>query len=328
MSLTLEEITRFGIREKDDLLHAWSQEYEWWNESYFFDWFDRDGSNAGHCRIGLHPAQKRLWFWLYLYNGEEWVVVEETRLPLDRWNGDALSYQDPWGLSFSYTIEQPLRSGHLRCAGFGRVVSGRRAGQMMEVAVDLAVTTTGAAHSVGESKVAGHSAEGLSANRFEQPIAVSGTYRIGHDERRLDGIGERDHSWGPRWWSMEWRFLILSGADFRLQAVQVTIPDVTEMQVGYLARERTRNVDTVVYDFVFDDDHPTRAVSGSFAVTAEDGEEMKGTIEPISGAEIDISHCFVPPRRSIYRRALVRAQIEGVSEPAIGWLESNRFPAA
>ncbi|HYC57120.1 MAG TPA: hypothetical protein VEL28_19470 [Candidatus Binatia bacterium] len=327
MTPSLEEITRFGIGEHDDRLHPWSQEYEWWNESYFFDWFDRDGANAGHCRIGIHPAQKRLWFWLFLYDGEQWVVVEQTRLPLDRWDQDALAYADPWGLSFSYTVEQPLRSGRLRCAGFARVASGPRAGRMIEVAVDLAVTATGAAHSVGESKISGHSAEGLSANRFEQPIAVRGTFRIGEEERVLEGLGERDHSWGPRWWAMEWCFLVLSAATFRLQAVHVIIPDVTEMQVGYLARDQTRNINAVVYDLQFDDAHPTQAVRGRFRVVVEGGEEIDGTIEPISGAEIDITHCFVPPRRSVYRRTLVRASIQGHGE-ALGWLESNRFPAS
>jgi len=53
---------------------------------------------------------------------------------------------------------------------------------------------------------------------------------------------------------------------------------------------------------------------------------MAGSIESISGAEIDITHTFVPPRRSVYRRALIRLTPDG-GAPAIGWLESNRFPS-
>ena len=57
---------------------------------------------------------------------------------------------------------------------------------------------------------------------------------------------------------------------------------------------------------------------------AEDGDRVAGTIEPISGAEIDITHTFVPPRRSVYRRTLVRCTTDD-GHQALGWLESNRF---
>ena len=40
--------------------------------------------------------------------------------------------------------------------------------------------------------------------------------------------------------------------------------------------------------------------------------------------EIDITHTFAPPQRSVYRRALIRAQREG-GPPLLGWTESNRF---
>ncbi len=80
----------------------------------------------------------------------------------------------------------------------------------------------------------------------------------------------------------------------------------------------------VVFDLTFHDDTVTSPVSGRFAVTAEDGRPLAGTIESISGAEIDITHTFVPPRRPVYRRALIRLRPDD-GPPAIGWLESNRF---
>src|ERR1700730_16292055 len=73
--LPLSELTRFGITPADEHPHPYSPDYEWWNESVFYDWYDHTGSNAGHCRIGWHPNQQRLWVWLFLYNGAEWVAV-------------------------------------------------------------------------------------------------------------------------------------------------------------------------------------------------------------------------------------------------------------
>jgi hypothetical protein len=322
--LSLAELTRFGITPDDEHPHPFSPDYEWWNESVFYDWYDRDGANAGHCRIGWHPNQKRLWVWLFLYNGAEWVAIEEPRLPLASLALPRIAYDDGWGLRFSYTVREPLRSGRFEAAGFGRVLSGPRAGMILPVAVALDVETVGPAHSLGQHDVAGHSAENYSSSRFEQPIRARGQYTIGSETRPLDARGERDHSWGPRWWNIEWNFMAVNGDDYRLQCAAVRIPGASEIKTGYLDRVAMQSVTDVVFDLRFHDDTVTRPVSGRFTVTAEDGGRFAGAIESISGAEIDITHTFVPPRRPVYRRALIRVTPDGGS-PAIGWLESNRF---
>ena len=44
----------------------------------------------------------------------------------------------------------------------------------------------------------------------------------------------------------------------------------------------------------------------------------------ITAAEIDVTHCFDPPQRSVYRRALVRLTPADGGQPLLGWLEANR----
>ncbi|MCX5739705.1 MAG: hypothetical protein NTZ61_14665 [Proteobacteria bacterium] len=68
----------------------------------------------------------------------------------------------------------------------------------------------------------------------------------------------------------------------------------------------------------------SRVRSTAGEVVAEDGTRLVFDIEPIAATEIDITHTFVPPQRSVYRRALVRALREG-GPPLIGWTEFNRF---
>jgi hypothetical protein len=325
--LSLAELTRFGITPADEHPHPYSPDYEWWNESVFYDWYDRAGENAGHCRIGWHPNQQRLWVWLFLYNGDEWVAIEQPRLPFTALKLPQIAYDDGWGLRFAYTVAEPLRSGRLEAAGFGRVLSGRRSGMILPVAVELDVETIGPAHTHGQHRLAGHSAEDYSTSRFEQPIHARGRYTIGSETRALEVRGERDHSWGPRWWNLEWNFLAVNGDDYRLQCAAVRVPDVSEITTGYLHRGATQTLTGVRFDLVFHDHTPARPVSGRFAVTAEDGSSLAGGIESISGAEIDITHTFVPPRRSVYRRALIRVTLDGRS-PTVGWLESNRFVGA
>ncbi len=324
MTIPLAELTRFGITPADEAPHPYSPDYEWWNESVFYDWYDRNGDNAGHCRIGWHPNQQRLWMWLFLWNGAEWVAIEEPRLPFAALHLPEIAYDDGWGLAFSYAVHEPLRRGRFAARGFGRVLCGPRAGMILPVAVELEVETVGAAHSLGQQNLAGHSAEGYSVSRFEQPIAARGSYTIAGETRALDVRGERDHSWGPRWWNIEWNFLVANGDDYRVQATRVRVGEDSEIATGYLHRAKTHAATDVRFDLTFDDANVTRPVSGRFAIDAEDGVQLAGRIEPITATEIDITHTFVPPRRSVYRRSLIRV-IPDDAAPAIGWLESNRF---
>lgn len=50
----------------------------------------------------------------------------------------------------------------------------------------------------------------FAADRFEQTGQVSGTLRLGSRTVRLDGVGQRDHSWGARDWSaaQHWKWFV------------------------------------------------------------------------------------------------------------------------
>jgi hypothetical protein len=323
-ALTLEELTRFGIEPKDDGIHPHDPSVEWWNESWFWDWFDDDARLAGHCRIGLHPVQRRLWLWFFLYRDGEWIALEAPRLSLEALGLPRLAFESH-GLRFEWLVEEPLRSGRLTVEGFGRVVSGPRAGLVLATGAELEVRATGAAHSIGRHAATGHSSEGYDAARFEQPIDVSGRLRFGDESLRFRGRGERDHSWGPRLWNLEWIFLAVSSRDLRLQCAEARVPDAGRFAVGYLHTGTTASVFEVDFDLCFDDDSLAEPVAGRFTARAQDGTTVGGRIEVISAAEIDITHTLVPPERSIYRRALIRVARDGEAEPLLGWMEFNYF---
>ncbi|HEX7521331.1 MAG TPA: hypothetical protein VF441_04655 [Acidimicrobiia bacterium] len=320
--LSLDELTKFGIQPEDEGAHPFSPEHEWWNESWFLDWFDETGGRAGHVRIGLHPNQRRAFVWVLLYEHGEWLVVEEPRLALDALDVDALAY-DGWGLQLAWERSDPLRSGRLTANGHGRIVTGERAGQVMPFEIDLAYRGVGAAHSMGPSDVPGHSAEGYTSNRFEQPVSFDGVMGIG-GAQPFTGRGERDHSWGPRDWNIEWVFIVVGHDDFRLQCADVDLPGVGRITGGYILRDRSQSLTEVSPELTFGDDDLTNPVSGRLSLTAEDGTVLAGTIESVAGVEIDITHCFDPPRGTNYRRTLIRFTPDG-GTAALGWLERNHF---
>jgi hypothetical protein len=322
---TRAELTQFGLRLEDEGPHPFDPAVEWWNESWFWDWFDATGSRAGHCRIGIHPNQQRAWLWFYLFQEDEWITIEEPRLALADWDVSRLAYQR-FGLRCAWDVAAPLEAGRLSVSGFGRVVAGRRAGMILPMGAELAVNALGPPHSHGRSVAPGHgAAAAYPASRFEQPIAVEGVMQIGAARRPFSGRGERDHSWGPRHWNLEWTFLVLNGERVRLQCAEARIPNVGRFTSGYLQRQSMVTVKEAQFHFRYPEADVLRPVSGEFSIVAENGDVFGAAVESISGAEIDITHTFVPPRRSLYRRALVRATPQSGEPPLLGWVEFNRF---
>ncbi|KZX55091.1 hypothetical protein A3709_08865 [Halioglobus sp. HI00S01] len=325
------DISQFGIVAEDEYPHPFSPDHMDWNESYFFDWYNDDATFAGHCRVGWHPAQERLLFWLFVYHNNEWLVIEEYRLPFSALtlNNDdkAFSYSG-WGLECSYTPGQPLVDGKLSVKGFARVISGVRLGTVLPVAVDLQLEAVAPPHSRGAGEVESHSAEGYATNRYEQPMKAQCTTSIAGIESVFDVRGERDHSWGPRPWDMEWAFLVINNEQFSLQATVVNIPEWPAIKMGYFkpADAAMVNLTDVDFQVEYNAASPEQAVSGTIVLTGEDGSVIRADMAAVSGTEIDITHTFAIPKRTEYRRSLVRCTFDdtyqGIASP--GWFECNR----
>ena len=326
LHLSDEELARFGVTPGDEGVHRFDPDVEGWNESWFWDWYDREGNVAGHCRIGMHPNQQRVWVWFYLKRGEEWICVEEPRLALARFDAERLRY-DGWGLRFSFDVASPLRRGRLRFDGFGRVLSGARTGTMQAVSADLEIEAQGPPHAPN-GMVEGHDSPSYPVSRFEQPVRYRGSVGVGGESAPFQGRGERDHSWGPRLWNMEWTFMVLNGEALRCQCAVAEIPGVGRFPGGYLYRDGFESLAEVVLDVEVEGRPVLDPVAGKFRLVSESGSALTGEIESLSGVEIDLTQAFTPPQRSLYRRALVRVRIEGEPEPMTGWLEFNRLRGA
>ncbi len=322
--LTDAQVTTFGMRLTDDAHHPYDPADVSWNESWFWDWFAPDGSRAGHCRIGHMPNQQRVWLWLYLYDGGEWVCIEQPWLDHSYLQVPALAY-DRLGLAFHHDPVDPMRAGHLHVHGPARIVRGPRAGWVTPVSVDVHWAATGGPHSPGQGHVRGHTSEGFDASRMEQPIAATVRHEIAGVATTYAARGERDHSWGPRFWNMDWTFLALSTESDRTQFVEVGIKSLDPILLGYLSREgHTAELSSVEMDIV-DHDDADRPFSGRVAVHAPDGTTIAGTVEVLTWCGLDVHHVLTPPRASDYRRSLIRLTPDGGGEPMLGWLETNRL---
>ena len=327
------DISQFGIVAEDEYPHPFSPDHPDWNESYFFDWYNEDATFAGHCRIGWHPVQNRVLFWLFIFHNDEWLMIEEYRLPFPALKlgaaGSAFSYEG-WGLMFEYTPEAPLLSGALSVSGFARVISGKRLGLVLPVSIELQLEAVAPPHSRGAGEVESHSARGYSTNRYEQPLQAHCAVTIDGSEQSFQVRGERDHSWGPRPWNMEWSFLVINNKEFSLQATVVKIPEWPEIKMGYFkpANGDMLNLTDVDFQLTYNAGAPEQSVQGRMSLACENGEVISADVNAVTGTEIDITHTFDPPKRTEYRRSLVSCRFHGEYAGVVspGWYECNRNP--
>ena len=111
---------------------------------------------------------------------------------------------------------------------------------------------------------------------------------------------------------------MLNGPDLRVQCAEARIPNVDPIHGGYLSRDDTVSISQARFDFTYHDDDVARPVDGRLEIVAEDGTRLSFAIEPIAAMEIDITHTFAPPQRSVYRRALVGRSAKAVRRCSAG----------
>lgn len=320
--ITDEQLCAFGIGFDDEGFHPWDPTERTWNESWFWDWFDDDGSLAGHCRLGTMPAEGRAWVWCYQRWGDAWLVIDQPWLDGARVQRPQVAI-DAAGLTCSYRIDQPLRGGRLHVAGPARTIGGPDDGRVVPLSVALSVRALGAAHSTGAGAAPGHQSEGYDARRYEQPIAVEGTITVAGVDASIEGRGERDHSWGPRSWQIEWSFLVLNGAERRLMCVEVRFEGGETIEVGYL-QDAAGTHDLAHVELEVKRSAPLAdAVEATLRTSAAGGRSFAASIEAIATHEMDLSHVLVPGSPSTYRRSLVRATPADGGPPMLGWLEDH-----
>ncbi|HVT22701.1 MAG TPA: hypothetical protein VHE57_15070 [Mycobacteriales bacterium] len=167
-----------------------------WQESWYADVVTADGSLAAYIRLGLYPNLEAAWWHLAVVGPDRPVVVcQRDDLPVPA-EGLAISVAD---VDITLAVDEALRSFTVRGAMTGArhataadIYAGKP-GDPVRVTVDLTWATDGTPYHYSVT------------TRYEIPCRVTGTVTIDGAELRLDGPGQRDHSWGVRdWWSFGW----------------------------------------------------------------------------------------------------------------------------
>ncbi len=199
-----------------------------WNESWYFDAVSGDESVGVWARLGLYPNLDVAWVTAFIVGpGRPTVGVIDFHAPLPA--DERLSIRtgelraDHRCLKelerFTVEIEATGQS-HDDAAAFLR----GEPGTPVQVALELEWETLGEPYAYRV------------ATRYEIPCRVAGRVRVGEETIELDGLGQRDHSWGTRdWWSAEWMWCAGHLDDgTRFHGVEFRLPDAPRIGLGYI----------------------------------------------------------------------------------------------
>jgi hypothetical protein len=282
-----------------------------WNESWYFDFCAPDGSLGGYVRLGLYPNLGVSWYWACLVGpGRRSVMVVDHAAPAPAPKGSLELRAD--GLWADHHVEEPLSRFSLGLEAFGVALDdpadayrGMR-GDRAALGFDLEWETDG--------EVLRYPPE---LDRYEIPCRVHGEVLLDDERIVLDGIGQRDHSWGVRdWWSIGWCWNAFRLADgSRLHSV---VPDGTEFQIGYVQCSGS-DAELVVSASV-------EVALGAEAIPeAADLRiaDARYRVEPLAWAPV----LLVAPdgREARFPRAMAHFHAEDGST-GLGWIEFNQPP--
>jgi hypothetical protein len=243
---------RVILLEQDDLMHPNTGESNF-NESAYYNFFDRGQRLGGFVRLGNRPNEGAAEMTVCLYQPDTTVGFMFQRPAIK--NNDA---HDAGGLQFQ--VIKPFE--HHRVTYAGKVCILKNPLEMAEparafksnpyarVSLELDYRATAPAwggelrERRGDQWVSpqndGESGAQFAKGHFEQLGHATGSIKIGDREYEFDGLGLRDHSWGPRYWQAPkyYRWLTMNFNEGLGGMATVTVNrDGSEHPGGFIARK-------------------------------------------------------------------------------------------
>jgi hypothetical protein len=221
----------YAVDPADEGRHAPDAE-DLWNESYYCDFVQADGSFGGWFRLGLYPNRQLAWWTAWIVRpGAPGLCSADYHAPVPP--GDGLVSASESVGRVELDVRRPLEEFRLVADSPAVVVgkpsdayrekNGATPGTPSRLGTDLTWFTDGVPYHYTVT------------TRYEIPCAVRGTVTIGDETLQVDGQGQRDHSWGVRdWWAFGWCWCSLRLDDgTRVHLADIRVPGMP-MFFGYV----------------------------------------------------------------------------------------------
>jgi len=243
---------RVILLEQDDLMHPNTGESNF-NESAYYNFFDRKRRLGGFVRMGNRPNEgsAEMTVCLYLPDGSVGFMFQRPEMK----NNDA---HDAGGLKFE--VIKPFE--HHRVTYSGKICTLKNPLEMADpahafknnpyarvsLALDYKATAAGWGGELREKqgdewvspKNDGDPTAQFAKGHLEQLGHATGTIKVGNQEYQFDGLGLRDHSWGPRYWQAPkyYRWLTMNFDEGLGGMASVTVNrDGSRHPGGFIARK-------------------------------------------------------------------------------------------
>ncbi|OPY25284.1 MAG: hypothetical protein A4E28_03240 [Methanocella sp. PtaU1.Bin125] len=258
-----------------DIIHPFGDHAEW-NESFYFNFYDRERDVCAFMRIGLKPNkdEKSMFCFLMLPGGR--IVGMRSQAPFA---DDSLK---AGGLAFDRL--EPEKRWRLRYDGPMATLQGR---DPVKASFDVEFETLNPVFDYRQC-VSGEKeriSQSVASEHLEQFGRARGSVVVGERAFAIDGLGERDHSWGVREWAAPKMWIWLTAEFSESCALNVTHLEVDqgEVDAGFFHLEgESRPLTDAAIDTAFGPDGSPRALA--MVLKDKAGKEYRVTAEIIRTA--------------------------------------------
>lgn len=211
------------------------------NESMYFNFYDRRARLGGFVRIGNRPNEGYAEMTFCAYLPDDRALFNFRRVPI----ADNTGYH-AGGMAFE--VVEPFKALTVRYEGRAvalddpRVMSdpARAFKENPQRPVTLALTYGGLSPMYGGIAETDHPEMTFAKAHYEQHVSARGRLAIDGVETPIDGLGLRDHSWGPRSWQSPkfYRWLTCEfSSSFGFMGSQIVTQAGSELLAGFVYRD-------------------------------------------------------------------------------------------
>jgi len=241
-----DKSVRLRLEPEDEYTHP-IEAAENFNESMYFNVFDRAGRIGGWFRLANRPNEGR---------GEMscCVYLPDGRIGFMFARPEGRSNDGFDGAGMAFRVSEPFKRVSVRYAG--KVCLLARPKEMADpaaafknnplVACAIELDFEGVSPMFGGepvnadgSKIEQKAEASFARGHYEQHMAGRGSITVDGERFAIDGLGLRDHSWGPRYWqAIHWyRWLPMNfSRDFAMMVSITCATDGTQRKGGMVLR--------------------------------------------------------------------------------------------
>jgi hypothetical protein len=182
-----------------DVIHEFGSQDDW-NESFYFNFYDRGQDICGFMRIGLRPnkKEKAVFCYLLLPDGsvvgtKENVLMENNDLEGKGLKLTRIEDEKRWRLDFEGELPVQTKEGVMQKVAFSLDFAA------LNPIYDYKDSVSGEKEKTAAAPVA--------SEHLEQFGKITGKLTVDTNVYDINALGERDHSWGIRDWGAPSRWL-------------------------------------------------------------------------------------------------------------------------